>query len=150
MRKPVDVGNLNFCTFTQIRNILTGWSFEIPASAYCHPLVASFKKHRATNKRMKKTLTISFIIASIFTLTIGFKNSANEKPKISFTFDDGSTRDYVNYKLKDWNQLILDNLQKHDIKAVFFVTGSRLTKRFGCKSVVYTTHIAAFLCHSFA
>jgi len=38
IRKPGDVGNLNFCTFTQIRNGLTGWSFEIPASAYCHPL----------------------------------------------------------------------------------------------------------------
>jgi hypothetical protein len=36
IRKPGDVGNLNFCTFTQIRNGLTSWSFEIPASAYCH------------------------------------------------------------------------------------------------------------------
>jgi len=38
MRKPGDVGNLNFCTFTQILNGLTGWSFEIPAYAYCQPL----------------------------------------------------------------------------------------------------------------
>jgi len=34
IRKPGDLGNLNFCTFTQIRNSLIGWSFEIPASAY--------------------------------------------------------------------------------------------------------------------
>jgi peptidoglycan/xylan/chitin deacetylase (PgdA/CDA1 family) len=80
---------------------------------------------------MKKTLTISFLLASIFTLIIGFTNSVKEKPKISFTFDDGSTRDYVNYKLKDWNQLILDNIQKHNIKAVFFATGSRLTDEKG-------------------
>ena len=38
IRKPGDVGNLNFFTFTQIRNGLIGWSFEIPGSAYCQPL----------------------------------------------------------------------------------------------------------------
>jgi len=38
IRKPGDVGNLNFCTFTQNCNGLTSLSFEIPASAYCHPL----------------------------------------------------------------------------------------------------------------
>jgi predicted SnoaL-like aldol condensation-catalyzing enzyme len=38
IRKPGDVGNLNFCTFTQNCNGLISWSFEIPASAYCHPL----------------------------------------------------------------------------------------------------------------
>jgi hypothetical protein len=38
IRKPGEVGNLNFCTFTQIRNGLTGWSFEIPAYAYCQTL----------------------------------------------------------------------------------------------------------------
>lgn len=49
IRKPGDVGNLNICTFTQIRNGLTGWSFEIPASAYCHPLPAS-EKNETNNK----------------------------------------------------------------------------------------------------
>lgn len=32
------MGNLNFCTFIKNRNDLTSWSFEIPASAYCHPM----------------------------------------------------------------------------------------------------------------
>ncbi len=80
---------------------------------------------------MKRTATPSFIIASIFILIIGLTCSEEEKPKISFTFDDGSTRDYVNYKLKDWNQLILGNLQKNNTKAVFFVTCSRLTSEKG-------------------
>ena len=40
IRNPRDVGNLKFCTFTQIGNGLTSWSFEFPASAYCHPLYA--------------------------------------------------------------------------------------------------------------
>ncbi len=38
IRKPGDVGNLNFCTFNKNYSGLTSWSFEIPASAYCHPL----------------------------------------------------------------------------------------------------------------
>lgn len=36
IRKPGDVGNLNCCTFNQNCNGLISWSFEIPASAYCH------------------------------------------------------------------------------------------------------------------
>lgn len=47
IRKPGNVGNLNFCTFTQIRNGLIGWSFENPASAYCQPLPVMLKnEHR--------------------------------------------------------------------------------------------------------
>ncbi|GAF05873.1 hypothetical protein JCM21142_114631 [Saccharicrinis fermentans DSM 9555 = JCM 21142] len=44
IRKPDDVANLNFCTFSQIHNGLTGWSFEISASTYCHPFVCHTKK----------------------------------------------------------------------------------------------------------
>ena len=46
-----------------------------------------------------------------------------ELPKVSFTFDDGITRDLAGYKFKDWNQMILDALKKEGIKAAFFVTG---------------------------
>jgi len=34
IRKPGDVGNLNFGSFIKNCNGLTGWSFEIPASVY--------------------------------------------------------------------------------------------------------------------
>ena len=40
IRKPGDVGNLNFCTFNKNCSGLTSWSFEIPASAYCQTLWA--------------------------------------------------------------------------------------------------------------
>ena len=36
--KPGFVGKFSICTFAQVRSGLTGWCFEIPASAYCHPL----------------------------------------------------------------------------------------------------------------
>lgn len=50
IRKPGDVGNLNFRTFTQNCNGLIGWSFEIPAYAYCHPLQASINEKQQRNE----------------------------------------------------------------------------------------------------
>jgi hypothetical protein len=37
-------GDFKFCTFTQNCNGLTGWNFEIPASAYCQTVVRHLKK----------------------------------------------------------------------------------------------------------
>ncbi len=51
------------------------------------------------------------------------RSSILEKPKVSFTFDDGITRDLVHYKFEDWNQMILDALEKENLNAIFFVTG---------------------------
>ncbi len=45
------------------------------------------------------------------------------KPKIAFTFDDGSINDFGEYQLEHWNQLLLDNLKKHNLKAVLFSSG---------------------------
>lgn len=54
-----------------------------------------------------------------------------DKPKISFTFDDGSTKDFPNYPLEKWNKLILQHLQEHKVKAVLFATGSFLSGERG-------------------
>jgi peptidoglycan/xylan/chitin deacetylase (PgdA/CDA1 family) len=53
------------------------------------------------------------------------------KPTVSFTFDDGITRDIENYKFEDWNQMILDALATENLKAVFFVTGSNKKNQKG-------------------
>lgn len=45
------------------------------------------------------------------------------KPKVSFTFDDGITRDVAGFKFEKWNEMILSHLDTAGIKAVFFVTG---------------------------
>ena len=45
IRKPGDVSNLKFCTYTQNRNGLIGLSFEIPAYAYCKRY-GQFKKQK--------------------------------------------------------------------------------------------------------
>ena len=46
------------------------------------------------------------------------------KPQVSFTFDDGITNDILHYRFEDWNKMILDALDKEQVKAIFFVTGS--------------------------
>ncbi|HMU06064.1 MAG TPA: hypothetical protein PJ990_20665, partial [Saprospiraceae bacterium] len=68
---------------------------------------------------MTNNLTFIFL-AMILGLTISCNSSLSaqiEKPKISFTFDDGQTNDIGEYKLETWNQLLLDNLKKHNLKA---------------------------------
>lgn len=68
-----------------------------------------------------------FLITCIY-IQFTFQQNANQeientKPKISFTFDDGSTNDFGNYKLEMWNQLLLDKLKEHNLKAMLFSFG---------------------------
>lgn len=78
---------------------------------------------------MKKTLTWMFLI-TVLELTISCNSTIyghkekQEKPKISFTFDDGQTSDIGKYKLEVWNQILLDNLKKHNLKAILFSSGA--------------------------
>lgn len=44
LESVIDVGKLKFCTFNQNCNGLISWSFEIPASAYCHSLCSMQKE----------------------------------------------------------------------------------------------------------
>lgn len=59
------------------------------------------------------------------------QNVVLDKPKISFTFDDGQTNDIGDYKLKNWNQLLLDNLKKHNLKSILFSFGKNKTSDKG-------------------
>lgn len=78
-----------------------------------------------------------FFLGSVLGLAISFKSNSNaqienhNKPKIAFTFDDGSINDIGNYKLKTWNQLLLDHLKKHQLKAILFSSGANKTNEKG-------------------
>ena len=48
---------------------------------------------------------------------------ATAQPTISFTFDDGVTDDMPGHSFESWNQMLLDNLDNANVKAIFFVTG---------------------------
>lgn len=56
---------------------------------------------------------------------------SSSKPTISFTFDDGSVNDMPGYPLQRWNSMLLENLKKHDVKAILFSTGSNKTSEEG-------------------
>ncbi len=69
---------------------------------------------------------ITFCVLQAITLTSQEALAQGErdtKPKIAFTFDDGATNDIGEYKLERWNQLILDNLKKHNLRAILFSSG---------------------------
>lgn len=52
------------------------------------------------------------------------------KPKVSFTFDDGITNDILAYSFEEWNSMILSTLKAEELTAVFFVTGkNKLDKK---------------------
>ncbi len=75
------------------------------------------------------------IIFIILTISLGYSYSSFcqtvEKPKISFSFDDGSIKNFPGYDLEVWNQMLLDNLKKHDVKAVLFVKGAGMDNAKG-------------------
>jgi peptidoglycan/xylan/chitin deacetylase (PgdA/CDA1 family) len=79
-------------------------------------------------------LTFITILLGLLFLASSFqtKNSkSTSKPKISFSFDDGSTRDFPNYPNKEWNKQLLNTLAKNDIKAILFVKGKGLDNSKG-------------------
>lgn len=54
-----------------------------------------------------------------------------ERPKISFTFDDGNTGDMPGYPFRVWNELLLKNLEQAGVQAIFFATGNNKTDEKG-------------------
>jgi glyoxylase-like metal-dependent hydrolase (beta-lactamase superfamily II)/peptidoglycan/xylan/chitin deacetylase (PgdA/CDA1 family) len=63
---------------------------------------------------------------------IAFAQSSSS-PKISFSFDDGSTNDYPGYDSEVWNQMLLNNLKKFDLQAVLFVKGANMDNKKGAE-----------------
>lgn len=47
----------------------------------------------------------------------------SDRPKISFTFDDGVTNDMPGYPFEKWNAMLLGHLKRENVQAAFFVTG---------------------------
>ena len=89
-----------------------------------------------------------FILVCLITLLGIYKINAqkvsNNKPKISFTFDDGQTNDIGRFKLEFWNQMLLDNLHKHHLKAILFSSGANKLSEKG-KYVLETWNNAGHL-----
>jgi peptidoglycan/xylan/chitin deacetylase (PgdA/CDA1 family) len=56
---------------------------------------------------------------------------AKDKPRISFTFDDGDTDPQAGYSLEAWNSLLLENLKKHRLKSILFSMGRNKVSKEG-------------------
>lgn len=55
------------------------------------------------------------------------------KPKIAFSVDDGQLEDIGKFKFQTWNQMMLDNLKKNNVKAIFFPSYANKSSQKGYK-----------------
>jgi peptidoglycan/xylan/chitin deacetylase (PgdA/CDA1 family) len=86
---------------------------------------------------MRKYFLISTvtILGLLFFVSSFQLNTKKSKPKISFSFDDGSVRDFQNYPNVIWNQMLLDNLKKHKLRSILYVKGKGLDNKKGKKII---------------
>lgn len=76
-------------------------------------------------RSMKNTITLLLLLLPFISQnrTAAIKAVSNQRPTVSFTFDDGKTTALGGYELKVWNGLILSALKENNIKAILFVAG---------------------------
>lgn len=79
---------------------------------------------------MKRVLTLIIILVSVPILINGY-TIENEKPHISFSFDDGSTKDRLSYKNSEWNSMIRKQLRDNQVQSVWFVAGRSMDNEKG-------------------
>lgn len=74
---------------------------------------------------------IIVILALAFSFLTWKNKDQDKKPCVSFSFDDGNTKDILNYKGEEWNAMIIDQLKKYDLEAIMFVSGKLLNNEKG-------------------
>lgn len=85
---------------------------------------------------MKRKVFLAFSLLLVLIIAVAVKYFYfEEKPKIAFTFDDGSVQDTPILAPEEWNKRILDHLNEHDLQAMFFVAGSGVDSEYGKKLV---------------
>ena len=78
---------------------------------------------------MKKNIGLILLTFVSVAWNVGCQNI--ERPSVAFSFDDGNTRDILNYKGEEWNAMIIDQLKKYNLQAVMFVQGKLLNNERG-------------------
>ena len=56
---------------------------------------------------------------------------AQEKPQLALTFDDGNSKNRLSYDYNKINNMILDHLGKHKVKALLYVCGRNMDNKNG-------------------
>src|SRR5512145_135119 len=74
---------------------------------------------------------IIVILALAFIFLAWKNNDQNQKPCVSFSFDDGSTKDRLTYQNLEWNSMIRKQLKDNQLHAVWFVAGRSIDSKEG-------------------
>lgn len=61
--------------------------------------------------------------------------SAQEKPVLCFTFDDGTSKNILSYEPDEINKMILTHLEKHKAQALFYVSCKQMDNENGKKVI---------------
>ena len=67
-----------------------------------------------------------FILVFLFGIQ-SLSAQIQDKPKIAFSFDDGSTADMPGYSFEQWNELLLSTIRKYQLETVLFSKGENKT-----------------------
>jgi peptidoglycan-N-acetylglucosamine deacetylase len=78
---------------------------------------------------MTKTKTILILLVSLLIPCIALLSQ--DKSSVCFTFDDGNTKNILDYKNEQWNQMILDCLKEYKLQAIFYVCGKNVNNAEG-------------------
>ncbi|MGD8777331.1 MAG: polysaccharide deacetylase family protein [Ignavibacteria bacterium] len=92
---------------------------------------------------MNKVISFFLLIIVLFSF-VGSQEKQDEKTTLCITFDDGSTKDFVNYKNEVWNKMILQHLENHNLKSILYVAGKNLDSPEG-KAILETWDSAGHL-----
>ncbi len=79
--------------------------------------------------RTNRVLICLFIFMIIFSCGPG--RDTKEKPKVAFSFDDGSTKDILSHANEEWNAMIRRQLKERGLQAVWYVKGNGLDNEEG-------------------
>ncbi|NLT51146.1 MAG: polysaccharide deacetylase family protein [Ignavibacteria bacterium] len=83
---------------------------------------------KITTVNMKQIIVI---LALVFIFLALNNNAYAQKPCVSFSFDDGSTKDKLTFKNSEWNSMIRRQLKDNQLHAVWFVAGSIMDSEEG-------------------
>lgn len=56
---------------------------------------------------------------------------AQEKPQLCFTFDDGNSKNILNYDFNEINNMLLKHLENHKLQSILYVSGEQMDNKNG-------------------
>ncbi len=80
---------------------------------------------------MRRNRVLICLLIFVIVFSCGPGRVTKEKPKVAFSFDDGSTKDVLSYTDEEWNAMIRRQLKARGLQAVWYVKGKGLDNEEG-------------------